>query len=140
MPNPYIDKVVATLGPLFQNNNINLRWNTPEEAKQCIAIIRLKQKEIKLVKGEITAAKKQIHSQYTDKKTNVGKGFGAAVATGVFGAKAVGRSNSVARNNIRNQEMKVMQPYVDAERFIADLLVKLDNVKLQLDLWISQHK
>jgi hypothetical protein len=88
----------------------------------------------------LTLAKQQVHSSYTDKKVHVGKGFGAGVATGLFGAKAVGRANAVTRNSIRHQELKAVEPYVEAERFISEVLAGLDKLKLELKAWIGAQR
>jgi hypothetical protein len=138
--NQYIVNVQAILGSAYNNGNISFRWSTPQEAKQYIALIRQMQKEIKLVKHDVTQAKKQIHAQYAAKKTQIGKGLGAGIETFMFGAKNVGKVNALARQNVRNQELKALEPYVQAERFISDVLTKLDGFKLQMDAWIAQHK
>src|SRR6266568_780103 len=113
MSNPYKAKVEA----LVSRSNIAMTWTTVEKAKIYVTNIQQVQKEIKLVKSEITLAKQQVHSQYTDKKVHVGKGFGAGLATGLFGAKAVGRANALTRNSIRHKELKAMEPYIEAEQF-----------------------
>ena len=105
-----------------------------------VANIQQLQKEIRLVKSEITLAKQQVHSNYTYKKVHVGKGFGAGVATGLFGARTVGRANAVTRNSIRHNELKAIEPYVEAEQFIAKVLAGLDKLKLELKTWIATQK
>jgi len=133
MPNPYI----ARVDKMIESSNISLTWRTLDEAKLYVANIQQLQKEIKLVKSELTLAKQQVHSQYTDKKVHVGKGFGAGFATGLLGAKAVGRANAVTRNSIRHQELKAMEPYTEAEQYIAKVLLGLDKLKLELKAWIT---
>src|SRR6266516_2134103 len=125
MSNPYIARVEK----MVSSKDIEMSWSTLEQAKRYIANIQQLQKEIRLLKSEISLAKQQVHSSYTDKKVHVGKGFGAGVATGLFGAKAVGRANAVSRNNIRHYELKALEPYVEAERFIAKVLAGLDKLK-----------
>ena len=136
MSNPY----VARVEKMVSSSNISTTWSTLEEAKMYVANIQQLQKEIKIVKSEVTIAKQQVHSNYTDKKVHVGKGFGAGVATGIFGAKAVGRANSLTRNSVRHQEMKALEPYLEAERFISGVLAGLDKLKLELKAWIATQR
>lgn len=141
MSNPYISRTIAILGPLWRGNRLDsVTWNGPAEAKQIILVIRQKKAEIKLVKQEITAHKQQVHAQFASKKAHVGKGAGAAIATGLFGAKTVGKANTLNRNALRQQELHALQPYVDAERFIAQINAGLDQIKTQIDIWLTTHK
>lgn len=136
MSNPYKAKVET----LVSRSNIATTWRTVEEAKMYVANIQQLQREIKLVKSEVTLAKQQVHSQYTDKKVHVGKGFGVGLATGLFGAKAVGRANAVTRNSIRHKVLKAMEPYREAEQYISQILAGLDKLKLQLKTWIAAQR
>ncbi len=136
MSNPYIARVEA----MVSSSNISITWSTLEEAKMYVANIQQLQKEIKIFKSEVTLAKQQVHSNYTDKKVHVGKGFGAGVATGLFGAREVGRANSLTRNRIRHEELKAIEPYVEAERFISKVLAGLDKLKLELKAWIATQR
>ena len=136
MSNPYIARVEK----MVSSKDIEMSWKTLEQAKRYVANIQQLQKEIRLIKSEITLAKQQVHSSYTDKKVQVGKGFGAGAATGLFGAKAVGRANAVTRNNLRHRELKALEPFVEAEQFIAKVLAGLDSLKLEMKTWISTQK
>jgi hypothetical protein len=136
MANPYIARVEK----MVSSSDINDKWSTVEEAKRYVANIQQLQREIRLVKSEITLAKQQIHSSYTDKKVHVGKGFGAGVATGLFGARTVGRANAVTRNNLRHKELNALQPYIEAEQFIAKVLAGADKLKLEMKTWIAAQK
>ncbi len=136
MSNPYIARVEK----MVSSKDIEMSWKTLEQAKRYVANIQQLQKEIRLIKSEITLAKQQVHSSYTDKKVHVGKGFGAGAATGLFGAKAVGRANAVTRNNLRHRELKALEPFVEAEQFIAKVLAGLDSLKLEMKTWISTQK
>ncbi len=136
MSNPYIARVEK----MVSSKDIEMSWKTLEQAKGYVANIQQLQKEIRLIKSEITLAKQQVHSSYTDKKVHVGKGFGAGAATGLFGAKAVGRANAVTRNNLRHRELKALEPFVEAEQFIAKVLAGLDSLKLEMKTWILTQK
>ena len=133
MSNPYIVKVEKMLS----SKDIEMKWSTVDQAKRYIANIQQLQKEIRLVKSEVTLAKQQILTSYASAKVHVGKGFGAGVATGLFGAKTVGRANAVTRNNLRHKELKALEPYVEAEHFIAKVLTGLDSLKLEMKTWLA---
>jgi hypothetical protein len=136
MSNPYITQVEK----MVSSKDIEMSWSTLEQAKRYIANIQQLQKEIRLVKSEITLAKQRVHSSYTDKKVHVGKGFGAGIATGIFGARTVGRANAVTRNSIRHRELKSLEPFVEAEQFIAKVLAGLDSLKLEMKTWIAAQQ
>ncbi len=135
MSNPFIQKVEI----LVSRSDISQTWRTLEEAKKYVANIQQLKKEIRLVKGELTMAKGQIHAQFASKQVHVGKGFGAGVATGLFGARTVGKMNSLTRNNIRGQELKAMQPYREAEQFINKVVAGLDKLKLEIQAWMAMQ-
>ena len=133
MSNPYITQVEK----MVSSKDIEMTWSTLEQAKRYTANIQQLQKEIRLVKSEITLAKQRVHASYADAKIHVGKGFGAGVATGLFGAKTVGKANAVTRNSIRHRELKALEPFVEAEQFIAKVLAGLDSLKLEMKTWIA---
>ena len=140
MSNPYIARVEAILGPLYKHGKLEtITFDNAIEAKQVIIILRQKKKEIQLVKQQITAAKQQVHARYASQKAHVGKGLGSALMTGLGAGKAVGKGNVLARNSLRQHEIRDLQPYVDAENFIARVTAGLDQLKTQLDIYLTQH-
>ena len=45
------------------------------------------------------------------------------------------------RNSIRRSELKTLEPFVEAEQFIATVLAGLDSLKLEMKTWIvTQQK
>ncbi len=136
MTNPYITKVEK----MVSSKDINMTWSTVDEAKRYIANIQQLQKEIRLVKSDITLAKRQIHANYANQKAHIGTGFGAGFAKGVFGAKTMGKAHTVTRGNIRHRELQALHPYEEAERFIATVMAGLDKLKLEMKTWIETQR
>jgi len=136
MSNPYIARVEKMV-PTY---DINDTWKTVDEAKRYIANIQQMQKEIRLVKSEITLAKQQIHASYASQKAHIGTGVGAGFAKGLFGAKTMGKAHTVTRSNMRHRELKALEPYVEAEQFIAKVLAGAEKLKLEMKTWIAAQK
>ncbi len=136
MSNPYIIRVEK----MVSSKDIEMSWQTLEQAKRYIANIQQLQKEIRLVKSEITLAKQQVHANYANAKAHVGSGLGAGFAKGLFGAKTMGKAHTITRSNIRHKELNALEPYVEAEQFIAKVLAGLDSLKLEMKTWIAAQK
>ena len=132
----YQKRVQAIIGNLAQDGKVHLTWNTAAEAKLHKTRIIQVQKELRLVKKELTAVKKVIHASYAAEKTKVGKGLNAALAGALLGKKAVGKSNAAAKGNLQRQQFNAIAPYEYVGRTIDNILLQLDQLKLQLDTWI----
>ena len=138
MSNPYIPRVISTLGPLYKDGKIEtVTWTSAAEAKQVIAIIRQKKKEIQLIKQEITLAKKQIHSAHSNQRAHTGVGTG--IFKPLIGGRTVGKINAISRSANRQHELKQVKPHEEAEQFIARVTTGLDALKLQIETWLAQH-
>lgn len=135
----YEKKVWAILGTISKGKEIQLQWETTGEAKLHKARITQIQKELRLVKKDITLTKKTINSLYATEKTKVGKGFGAGISAGLFGKKTAGKMNAATRDNLRRNQLKAIAPYEDVNRMIDNAIVQLDQLKLQLDSWIVEN-
>src|SRR6516162_8198824 len=122
MANPYITKVEN----MVNSSGLEMTWSTVEQAKGYIAIIQQLQKKIRLVKSEITLAKKQIHANFASQKAHIGKGLGAGFAKGLFGAKTMGKAHTITRSNIRHRELQALQPYEEAKGYITTMMTALD--------------
>ena len=135
----YEQRVWTIVGAMAQGRQIHLQWNTAVEARLHKTRITQIQKELRLVKKDISLTKKAVNASYASERTKVGKGFGAGVATGLFGKKAVGRSNAAIRDNLRRNQLNAIAPYEGVSRLIDDILLQLDQLKLQLDSWIAAN-
>lgn len=132
----YEKKVRDILGAVAQGKEVHLQWSTVAEAKLHKAKITQVQKELRLVKKDIGLTKKAINSAYTTEKAKVGKGLGSELAAGLFGKKTIGKVNVSTRDNLRHNQLNTIAPYEEVNRMIDNVLVQLDQLKLQLDSWI----
>jgi hypothetical protein len=134
--NPYIVRI----NQLVESAPINQTWQSVPEAKMYVKAVTQLKKELGLVKKEITTAKQQIRANAVNNRAHVGKGFTGGAIRGIFGAKAAGSINASTKNSMRNQELKALQPYEEAEKHLATVLLSLDKLKLQMETWILQQK
>ncbi|MCB0213588.1 MAG: hypothetical protein KDJ52_29870 [Anaerolineae bacterium] len=135
----YEKKVWEIVGALAKGKKIHLQWTTVAEAKLHKTKINQVKKELRLVKKDIGLTKKTINSAYTTAKTKVGKGFGAGLAAGLFGKKTTGKMNASTRDDLRRKQLKEIAPYEDVNRMIDNIMVQLDELKLQIDSWIVRN-
>ncbi|MEJ5240073.1 MAG: hypothetical protein WHS87_02635 [Anaerolineales bacterium] len=138
----YLSRIEEILGKHFVSRKMHLQftWNTPEEAKQHLAQIRLMQKQLRLVKKELNATIKMIRSNFAARKAQVGTGFGSGLMAGLAGKRTVGKMNVVARENLRREQMKALSPYESVSRTIDEILVQLDRIKIQIESSINASK
>ena len=135
------DRIAQILESHFTSGRLSfsINWDTPEEAKIQLNRIRLKQKELRLVKKDINATMKAIRSEYTARKAQVGTGLGSGIMAGLLGKKAVGRSNAIEKENLRRKQAAELSPYSALARAIDDALIQLDKVKIQIEMSISEY-
>jgi exonuclease VII small subunit len=72
--------------------NLHYSWNSYEQAKALLVRIRTVQKELRLLKQQISSAISSTKSEFTTERVSVGKSVGASFAAGLFGRKTMGRS------------------------------------------------
>jgi len=114
--------------------SLNLRWTDYSSARALITEIRRMQKEIRLVKREVSAEQAAVRSEFVTGKATVGHGVGSALGGMIFGRKAMGSINAGRRDDIRRAQFAAMQPYDQLKRLIDGLLARLDQAKVQIEL------
>ncbi len=135
-----MNQYIARINQLVESAPINQTWQSVTEAKMYAKAINQLKKELGMVKKELTTAKQQIRASAVNSRAHVGKGFTGGAMRGLFGAKAAGSMNAAAKNSMRNQELKALRPYEEAEKYLAGVLLGLDKLKLQMETWIMQQK
>ena len=65
--------------------NLNYSWNSYEQAKALLVRIRAVQKELRLLKQQISVAISSAKSEFPSVRVSVGKSVGATLAAGAFG-------------------------------------------------------
>jgi hypothetical protein len=112
----------------------NFHWTDYVAAKRVIGDIRNMQKEIRLLKKNLTSEMSNVRSHHTTQKTAIGKGVGSALGGMLLGRKMVNSMNAVRRDDARVAQHQVMQPYEAMKHLMDQLLAKLDVVKLEIEL------
>lgn len=127
----YADEIKAVLGMPPDHNGMILEWETrtPKEAKVNIAQIRQIQKELRLIKREISHTIKEIRANYKYQMANVQAGFLATIA----GRKSAGQDRARKKLDIRQNEYLAVSPYEDLIQQIEKILVQLDSTKLEIE-------
>lgn len=133
--NAHIAKAESILGILYnkQKDIIEpITWTTAAEAKQAILILRQRIKELRIVKHEVVAAKRQVHANFADKKAYV-----ESPGTRLFwGAKAAGKANAAKKHALDQQKLGTLHPYQEAENFIDQAITQLERMKMEMELWL----
>jgi hypothetical protein len=92
------------------------------------------QKEIRLLKKQLSSEMSEIRSHMTTVKTAIGKGVGSALGGMVFGRKAVGAMNAARRDDARVAQHRMLQPYENMKNLMDQVLFKLETIKAQIEL------
>ncbi len=132
----YMARIKRVMGiPAGQDSTtLHLTWNNREEGKALIQRIREMQKELRLIKQEVTATISAVKSEFASARTQVGKGFGAGLAAGFFGRKAMGSVNASEKDRLRRKQADFVRPYEAAKHEIDQFLATLDRFKGKIEL------
>lgn len=135
-PKEFIDRISSIVGDDISDGEINLRyyWNDHQQAKALLLRIRTVQKELRLLKQEVTGTISAARSEFTTARTTVGKSVGAGIAAGFFGRKTMGRINAARRDDLRRGQLQAVAPYENVKNIIDQVLAKLDSVKGRIEL------
>jgi hypothetical protein len=127
----YVREVRRILGVPLDQSEIHLQWeyDTPEDIKKHLAQIRQIQKELRLLKREINADIKTIRAEFKTNISNVQAGFLASLA----GRKFAGHERAIKKEELRNEERKVIYPYESLIRQTDQLIIQLDGTKMQME-------
>jgi hypothetical protein len=139
-PKEYHDQIMAILKDVMIDNQISVYFENPAEAKMQRTKIVQVQKQLRLVKQDISLTMRDTRAQYQTAKTDVGKGFGAGVLQGIFGKKGAGGIFENTRDSIKRKQLDALTPYEAQEKLIDAALVQLDNLKMQIDNWLLKDK
>jgi hypothetical protein len=92
------------------------------------------QKQLRLLKRDVSAVISAVKSEYTTARMRVGKTFASSLAAGFFGRRTVGRVNSAQRDSLRRSQLDAVAPYEHVKGIIDSILYQLDTVKGQIEL------
>jgi GYF domain 2 len=135
-PEDLIAKIGEIVGDDVSDGKIDFKysWDSYEQAKALLLRIRTVQKELRLLRRQISATISSTKSDFSGARISVGKGVGSSIAAGFFGRKAVGRINASRRDDLRRAQIKTVAPYENVKRIIDQIITKLDEVKGKIDL------
>ena len=135
-PREYLHRIGQIVGDDITDGelNLNLTWKNHVEAKVLLTRIRTIQKELRLLKKDVSATISAVKSEFTTARTSVGTSLVSGLAAGFFGRRTVGRFNSAQRDDLRRSQISTVEPYDRVKRVIEQILSELDSVKGRIEL------
>ncbi len=130
-------KIESILGARIAEDgtlNIHYDYSCYTEARNVLHQVRSNQKELRALKREINQICKEIRAEYASKRTMVGKGVGAGLATAFLGRKTVGGFNSIKRDGLRDEKDAALVPYENLKLTIDNIIHQLDDVKHNVEM------
>ena len=135
-PQDYLRQISTIVGHDISEGKITLHlsWNDRTEAQALLLRLRTMQKQLRLLKKDVSAMISGVKSQFMTARTSVGKTFGAGLAGAFFGRRAVGRVNAARRDDLRRTQLSAVAPYERVKGIIDQILYQLDTVRGQIEL------
>ena len=116
-----------------------IKASNAAEAKAALADVRQKQKALRQMKARINLDMKAIRAEYDQKKQSAGSG--GSVLIGMFGKRrAAGQYRAAAKRQVTAERDRRLQPYETLKMSIDDLLLQMDQAKIQIQQYIDQAK
>jgi hypothetical protein len=106
-----------------------LQWTTDVEARNTLAVLRLREHDLRLLQSDIKHRMQQIRQDYTTSRANV--------KNGPFIYNSSQQAN--ARQKLTQKEIKLLDPYEQDERAVEQLIQSLEHTKLDIYRWIADH-
>jgi len=137
----YMSSVDDIMSDYLDDGEIAVYFETTQEAKHHLKTIRLKQKQLRMVKKDVKHSMKIIRSSFTAKSAEVGKpSLKTGFMSGLIGKKKAGKLNALTKESLRRQRDDMLEPYDSVVHRIDSFLLSFDNLKLQLDKWLLDNK
>ena len=138
-PNDYIKQVSEILGVPYHRGkwSIEFEFNTPNEAKQVLAGLRMKQKQLQQVKKMLGMEIKAIQQSYRSETAKVQPSSLLSFFSGKGKAKSLAADQ---KRQIAKSRDKAISPYEDLKLTIDSILVSMDGMKMKLEMYIQQNK
>jgi hypothetical protein len=106
-----------------------LQWTTDVEARNTLAVLRLREHDLRLLKSNIKHRMQQIRQEYTTS--------GAKGKNGPFIYTASQQAN--AQQKLIQKEIKVLDRYEQDERAVDQLIQSVERTQLDIYRWIADH-
>jgi micrococcal nuclease len=126
-------------GAAAQSNCLKLEWSTVSEAKQLKSRLIQAQKQIRLIKKDVNALKKEIRATFAAETAKVGKTIGSEISKALVGKKATGKANARRKEQLRRDREKQLEPYDRVAHTLDQWLARLEQSKSEIDQWITNQ-
>jgi len=135
----YLSQIERVLGARITGGEIKLRFDykTLQEAKLEKKRMVQMQRELRAIKASIIQEIKIIRARYSNEMTKTSGS--TAVATFFFGRRAGGRAKAARKMDLRNERDQVLAPYLATKSDIDNIILAIENQKLEVDRWIAEH-
>jgi hypothetical protein len=131
-PQYYLDEV-RNLGL----EGFHIQVSSKVQAKQVLADLTQKQRQLRFLKSRITQDEKEIRAQYQDRLTNAGAT--PSNFASLFGKrKLAGSIRADAKREVSRQRDQQLALYAKIKLSIDDFIVQMDGAKLQLRGYLQQ--
>lgn len=134
-PQEYVQRINTIVGDDVTDGDIklNLSWTDRREAKTALGRVRHLQAELRLLKQQVSADAAAIRSEFTSKRTAVGKSLGVIAAGAFFGRRNVGRATALQRDMLRREQLTALEPYEHVKRLIDAVVHALNEAKHRIE-------
>jgi hypothetical protein len=112
---------------------MDVRWSDRREAQAVIARLRQMQTELRFLKQQVGADASAIRSEFTSRRTAVGKSVPNIVAGVIFGRRNVGRGTALQRDILRRGQLDALAPYEKVKRVIDAVVHALNEAKGRIE-------
>lgn len=120
-------------------DELEITASSPEEAKKVLAEMRQRQKELRQLKSMLNLDMKTIRNDYEQKKQGAGEGGFALI--GLFGKRGLATQHRAnAKRQINAKRDQELRPYQNIKMTIDDLLLQIDQIKIQFQQYIDEKK
>lgn len=135
-PQEFLQRIGLIVGDNVSDGEVNLHlsWSNYSEARALLTRIRTVQREMRLLKKDVSATISAVRSEYSTARIKVGKSVGSGIASALFGARSVGRYNSARRDDLRRSQLRAIEPYDNVKRIVDQILHQLDVAKGRIEL------
>jgi hypothetical protein len=131
----FLSEIARIVGDDLSDGEVNLRlsWNDYHEGKAHIDRMRAMQRDLRVLKKDVSAEISNLKSHFITQKASVGTSLGAGLAGLLIGRRTVGKFNTANREDLRRSQINSVAPYESVKRTIDQILHMLDGCKAQVE-------
>lgn len=138
-PSDYTKQISEILGVPYHKGkwNIEFEFNTPNEAKQVLTSMRMQQKQLQQVKKMLGMEVKVIQQSYRNEVAKVQPSSLLGFISGKGKAKSLAADQ---KRRIAQSRDKAISPYEELKLTVDNILMRMDGLKMQVEMYIQQNK